>query len=133
MLSSDQVSESGPKVCQGRTADSLDIGEEFLGTNHDLATRWGRDPESASNRVPILHHSLLEQQVQAALMEDRPPILHHSLLEHQGQDALMEDKLPRLPQNTTIITHLNHNAFVVMHPPLPSPLSNIGLLELRIF
>ena len=25
MLSSDQVSESGPKVCQGRTADSLDI------------------------------------------------------------------------------------------------------------
>ena len=116
MLSSDQVSESGPKVCQGRMADSLDFGEPFFGTNHDLATRWGRDSESASNRVPILHHSLVEQQIQAALMEDRPPIFHHSLLEHQGQDTLMEDKLPRLPQNTTIITHLNHNAFVVMRP-----------------
>ena len=136
MLSSDQVCESGPKVCQGRTADSLDIGGPKSGTNHDLATRWGRDPESASKRVPILRHSLVEQQVQAALMEDRPPILHHSLLEHQGQDALMEEKLPRLPQNTTIMTHLNHNAFVVMQAPLPapsSPLSNIGLLELRIF
>ena len=133
MLSSDQVSEFGPKVCQGRTADCLGPRGPFFGTNHDLATRWGRDPESASNRVPILHHSLVEQQVQAALMEDRPPILHHALLEHQGQDALMEGKLPRLPQNTTIITHLNHNAFVVMHSPLPSPLSNIGLLELRIF
>ena len=98
MLSSDQVSESGPKVCQGRMADSLDIGGPFLGTNHDLATRWGRDPESASNRVPILHHSLLEHQIQAALMEDRPPILHHSLLEHQVQDALMEGKpSPRRP------------------------------------
>ena len=92
MLSSDQVSEFGPKVCQGRTVDSLDTRWHFLDTNHDLATRWGRDPESASNRVPILHHSLVEQQVQAALMEDRPPILHLSLLEHQGQDALMEGK-----------------------------------------
>ena len=133
MLSSDQVSESGPKVCQGRMADSLGPRGPFFDTNHDLATRWSRDPESASNRVPILHHSLLEQQVQAALMEDRPPILHHALLEREGQDALMEDKLPRLPQNTTIITHLNHNAFVVMQAPLPSPLSNTGLLELRIF
>ena len=103
MLSSDQVSESGPQVCQGRTADSLDIGVEFLGPNHDLATRWGWDSESTSNRVPILHHSLVKQQVQAALMEDRPPILHHSLLEHQGQDALMEGKpSPQGPQNTTI-------------------------------
>ena len=103
MLSSDQVSESGPKVCQGRTADSLDIGVDFFGPNHDLATRWGRDPESASNRVPLLHHSLVEQQVQAALMEDRPPILHLSLLEHQGQDALMKGKpSPPGPQNTTI-------------------------------
>ena len=66
MLSSDQVSESGPKVCQGRMADSLDTREPKTDTNHDLATRWGRDPESASNRVPILHHSLLEQEVQAA-------------------------------------------------------------------
>ena len=107
MLSSDQVSESGPKVCQGRMADSLDTRKPFLGTNHDLATRWGRDPESASNRVPILHHSLVEQQVQAALMEDRPPILHHSLLEHQVQDALMEGKpSPKGPLNTTITTHL---------------------------
>ena len=103
MLSSDQVSESGPKVCQGRMADSLDTREPKTDTNHDLATRWGRDPESASNRVPILRHSLLEQQVQAALMEDRPPILHHFLLEHQGQDALMEGKpSPQGPQNTTI-------------------------------
>ena len=112
MLSSDQVSESGPKVCQGRMADSLDTRWAKKYTNHDLATRWSGDPESVSKR---------------------PPILHHALLEHQGQDALMEDKLPRLPQNTTIITHLNHNAFVVMQAPLPSPLSNIGLLELRIF
>ena len=103
MLSSDQVSESGPKVCQGRTADSLDIGVEFLGPNHDLATRWGRDPESAPSRVPILHHSLVEQQVQAAPMEGRPPILYHSLLEHQIQDALIEGKpSPPGPQNTTI-------------------------------
>ena len=103
MLSSDQVSESGPKVCQGRMADSLDTREPKTDANHDLATRWGRDPESASNRVPILHHSLLEQQIQAALMEDRPPILHLSLLEHQGQDALMKGKpSPPGPQNTTI-------------------------------
>ncbi len=103
MLFSDQVSESGPKVCQGRMADSLDIGGPKSGTNHDLATRWGRDPESASNRVPLLHHSLVEQQVQAALMEGRPPILHYALLEHQGQDALMEGKpSPPGPQNTTI-------------------------------
>lgn len=133
MLSSDQVSESGPKVCQGRMADSLDTRWAKKYTDHDLATRWSRDPKAASKRVPIFHHSLLEQQVQAALMEDRPPILHHSPLEHQGQDALMEDKFPRLPQNATIITHLNHNAFVVMQAPLPSPLSNPGLLELRIF
>ena len=117
MLSSDQVSESGPKVCQGRMADSLGPRWQFFYTNHDLATRWSRDPKSASKRVPILHHSLLKHQVQAALMEDRPPILHHhSLLEHQVQDALMEGKLPRLPQNTTITTHVNHNAFVVMRP-----------------
>ena len=110
MLSSDQVSESGPKVCQGRMADSLDPRWQFVYTNHDLATRWGRDPESASNRVPILHHSLVKQQVQAALMEDSPPILHHSLLEHQGQDALMEGKpSPPGPQNTTI-----------RPPPLPT-------------
>ena len=103
MLSSDQVSESGPKVCQGRMADSLDPRKPKNDTNHDLATRWSRDPKSASKRVPILHHFLLEQQVQAALMEDRPPILHHSLLEHQGQDALMEGKpSPPGPQNTTI-------------------------------
>ena len=133
MLSSDQVSESGPKVCQGRMADSVDTRGPKNYTNHDLATRWGRDPESASNRVPMLHHSLLEQQVQAALMEDRPPILHHSLLEHQRQDALMEGNLPRLPQNATIRTHLNDNAFVVMQAPLPFPLSNTGLLEFRIF
>ena len=104
MLSSDQVSEAGPKVCQGRMADSLDIGGPKSGTNHDLATRWGRDRESASKRVAILHHFLLKQQVQAALMEDRPPILHH-FLEHQGQHALMEDKpSPRGPQNTTILS-----------------------------
>ena len=84
MLSSDQVSESGPKVCQGRMADSLGPRASQNHTNHDLAIRWSGDPESASNRVPILHHSLVEQQVQAALMEDRPPILHHCLLEHQG-------------------------------------------------
>ena len=39
MLSSDQVSESGPKVCQGRMADSLDFGEPQNDTNHDLSTR----------------------------------------------------------------------------------------------
>ena len=107
MLSSDQVSESGPKVCQGRMADSAGSRWHKTYTNHDLATRWGRDPESASNRVPILHHFLVEQQVQAALMEDRPPILHHSLLEHQVQDALVEGKpSPKGPLNTTITTHL---------------------------
>ncbi len=107
MLSSDQVSESGPKVCQGRMADSLDTRWPKNDTDHDLATRWSRDPKSASKRVPLLHHSLVEQQVQAALMEDRPPILHHSLLEHQVQDALMEGRpSPKGPLNTTITTHL---------------------------
>ena len=84
MLSSDQVSESGPKVCQGRMADSLDFGEPKNDTNHDLATRWSGDPESASTRVPILHHSLQEHRVQDPLMEDKPPILHHSLQEHKS-------------------------------------------------
>ena len=159
MLSSDQVSESGPKVCQGRMADSLGPRKPQNDTNHDLATRWSGDPESAPKRVPILHHSLLEHQVQNALMEDKPPILHHSQQEHkswtlswrisprppaprtqQSQRICCDADFQRLslppppaPQNTTIITHLNHNAFVVIHPPLPSPLSNIGLLELRIF
>ena len=84
MLSSDQVSESGPKVCQGRMADSLDPGEPQNDTNHDLATRWSGDPESASKRVPILHPSLLEHQVQNALIEDKPHVLHHSLQEHKS-------------------------------------------------
>ena len=70
MLSSDQVSESGPKVCQGRMADSLDFGWPKNETHHDLATRWSGDPESVSTWVPIVHHSLVEHRVQDALMED---------------------------------------------------------------
>ena len=73
MLSSDQVSESGPKVCQGRMADSLGAREPEKYTHHDLATRRSGAPKCASERVPILHHSLLEHQVQDALMEDKPP------------------------------------------------------------
>ena len=60
MLSSDQVSESGPKVCQGRMADSLDTREPKTDTNHDLATCWSGDLESVSNWALILHHSLQE-------------------------------------------------------------------------
>ena len=44
MLSSDQVSESGPKVCQGRMADSLDFGKPQNDTNRDLSTRGAGKP-----------------------------------------------------------------------------------------
>ncbi len=84
MLSSDQVSESGPKVCQGRMADSSGPGEPQNDTNHELATRWSGDPESVSNWDLILNHSLQEHKVEDALMEDKPPILHHSHQDHNS-------------------------------------------------